>query len=162
MTHPHATRTLETELGPLLASASPEGLTALLWNAEQPVVHVRADGDRHIDQFVEELGEYLAGARRSFTVALDPAGTPFQLQVWRALTGIPYGETRTYGAQAEAVGRPSAVRAVAAANGRNPLSIVVPCHRVIGANGSLTGYAGGLEVKRRLLELEGALPPALF
>ena len=89
-----------------------------------------------------------------FDVPLDLHGTPFQLAAWRALAGIPYGETRTYGEQADAIGRPTAVRAIGAANGRNPVSIVLPCHRVIGSNGSLVGFGGGLEVKAALLELE--------
>ncbi len=91
---------------------------------------------------------------RAFDLHLDPLGTPFQLEVWRALLAVPYGRTVTYGQQAARVGRPSAVRAVGAANGRNPLAIVVPCHRVVGADGALVGYAGGLEAKRRLLDLE--------
>lgn len=101
-----------------------------------------------------QLAEYFAGTRTSFDLALDARGTEFQRAVWRALVAIPYGETRTYAEIARAIGRPEAVRAVGAANGRNPLSIVVPCHRVVGADGALTGYAGGLANKRRLLEVE--------
>ncbi|HEU4976428.1 MAG TPA: methylated-DNA--[protein]-cysteine S-methyltransferase [Baekduia sp.] len=108
-----------------------------------------------------QLGEYFAGARRTFDLELDPHGSPFERAVWHALTEIPYGETESYGALARRVGRPGAARAVGLANGRNPISIVVPCHRVIGADGSLTGYGGGLERKRTLLELEaGVLPLA--
>ena len=102
----------------------------------------------------DQLDEYFAGTRTSFDIPLDLHGTPFQLAAWQALAGIPYGETRTYGEQADAIGRPTAVRAIGAANGRNPVSIVLPCHRVIGSNGSLTGFGGGLEVKATLLELE--------
>jgi methylated-DNA-[protein]-cysteine S-methyltransferase len=102
----------------------------------------------------EQLRSYFGGELTRFDLPLQPEGTPFQLQVWRWLAGIPFGETRTYLEVAEALGDPKSVRAVGAANGRNPLPIVVPCHRVIGRNGSLTGYAGGLEIKRRLLELE--------
>lgn len=101
-----------------------------------------------------QLQEYFAGARRQFDLVLCPAGTPFQQAVWRALQAIPYGATCSYGDIARAIGRPKAVRAVGAANGRNPIPIVVPCHRVIGGDGSLTGYGGGLPRKRALLELE--------
>lgn len=102
-----------------------------------------------------EIGEYLAGTRRRFDLPLAPAGTPFQQEVWRALQAIPYGECRTYGAVAAAVGRPKACRAVGMANHCNPLPLLVPCHRVVGAGGRLTGYAGGLERKRLLLVIEG-------
>ena len=102
-----------------------------------------------------QLGDYFAGRRRAFDLPLAAAGTAFQEAVWAALGSIPFGETRSYGDLARALGRPRAVRAVGAANGRNPLPIVVPCHRVIGADGSLTGYAGGMARKRWLLELEG-------
>lgn len=101
-----------------------------------------------------QLLEYLSGARRSFDLPLDPAGTAFQRSVWEALAAIPYGQTRTYGEIAAAVGRPRAVRAVGQANHVNPLPIFIPCHRVVGKNGALTGYAGGLDLKRALLALE--------
>ncbi|MBI3522990.1 MAG: methylated-DNA--[protein]-cysteine S-methyltransferase [Betaproteobacteria bacterium] len=104
-----------------------------------------------------ELDGYFAGKLRRFTVALAPRGTDFQKRAWTALSGIPYGETRTYRQQAHAIGRPTAVRAVGGANARNRIGIIVPCHRVIGADGSLTGYAGGLCHKAFLLQLEGAL-----
>ena len=104
----------------------------------------------------QQLEEYFAGKRRKFTVKLDPAGTEFQNKVWNALRTIPFGETRSYGEIANQIGSRKAVRAVGAANGRNPLSIIVPCHRVIGADGTLTGFAGGLEVKAQLLALEHA------
>ena len=103
----------------------------------------------------EQLGEYFAGRRRLFDLPLAPSGTAFQLRVWRALQDIPYGATCSYGEQARAMGQPRAVRAVGAANGRNPIPIVVPCHRVIGGDGRLTGYAGGLGIKKFLIELEG-------
>ena len=103
-----------------------------------------------------QLDEYFRGARREFDLDLKPTGTPFQLEVLDALATIPYGETRSYGEIATQIGRPRAVRAVGAANGRNPLPIMFPCHRVIGADGSLTGFGGGLETKRCLLDLEGA------
>jgi O-6-methylguanine DNA methyltransferase len=110
-------------------------------------------------EVVRQLAEYFAGARREFTVPLSPQGTPFQLAVWDELTRIPYGSTITYGELAARLGDPQASRAVGRANGLNPIWIIIPCHRVIGADGSLTGYAGGIEVKRALLEHEGALKP---
>lgn len=103
----------------------------------------------------QQLGEYFAGARRAFTLPLAPAGTEFERRVWRELGAIPYGETRSYAEIAQAIGRPAACRAVGRANGRNPIAIVIPCHRVIGSDGSLTGYGGGLDLKRFLLDLEG-------
>ncbi|MET4002222.1 methylated-DNA-[protein]-cysteine S-methyltransferase [Arthrobacter sp. UYCu511] len=106
----------------------------------------------------EQLGEYFAGSLREFTIPLAPVGSPFQQRVWDALSQIPYGELRTYGALASMLGDPSMAQAVGSANGRNPLSIIVPCHRVVGADGSLVGYAGGLKRKEFLLELEN---PAL-
>jgi O-6-methylguanine DNA methyltransferase len=108
-----------------------------------------------------QLEEYLAGRRRQFDVPLDFGGTPFQRLCWEALLRIPYGETRTYGEMAREIGRPAAVRAVGHANHDNPIGVIIPCHRVIGANGSLTGYAGGLDMKRELLELEGVVPRRL-
>ncbi len=111
--------------------------------------------------FVRELEEYFAGRRREFTVALDLRGTDFQMACWRALLAIPYGETRSYADIARAVGQPKGFRAVGMANNRNPVAIVVPCHRVIASDGSLCGYGGGLDLKRKLLELEGALSGTL-
>ena len=108
-----------------------------------------------------ELEEYFSDGRREFTFSVDLRGTDFQLACWRALLAIPYGETRTYADIARAVGKPTAFRAVGMANNRNPLAIVVPCHRVIASDGTLCGYGGGLEVKRKLLELEGALSGTL-
>ncbi|OIK23816.1 cysteine methyltransferase [Streptomyces malaysiense] len=102
----------------------------------------------------EQLDAYYAGELREFTLELDLRGTPFQRSVWDRLTRIPYGETRTYGQLADALGNPGASRAVGLANGRNPISIIVPCHRVVGSDGSLTGYGGGLDRKRRLLDFE--------
>jgi methylated-DNA-[protein]-cysteine S-methyltransferase len=119
-----------------------------------------ADPDAFADAR-RQLDEYFAGRRRAFTLPLAAAGTPFQQAVWRAVAGIPYGATRTYGQVAAAIDRPRAVRAVGAANGANPLPIVVPCHRVIGQDGTLTGYGGGLARKDALLRLEGWQPPAV-
>ncbi len=122
--------------------------------------HGRPEGQRNdrcplIEEAVRQLRDYFAGSRREFHLPLDPQGTPFQQRVWQYLTTIPFGETRSYAQVAEAIGSPAAVRAVGAANGANPIPIVVPCHRVIGASGKLTGYGGGLPLKQRLLELEG-------
>jgi methylated-DNA-[protein]-cysteine S-methyltransferase len=103
-----------------------------------------------------QLAEYFAGMQRDFVLPLEPQGTAFERGVWRALVAIPYGETRSYAEVAMTIGRPSACRAVGRANGRNPIAVVIPCHRVIGSDGSLTGYGGGLELKRLLLDLEGA------
>jgi O-6-methylguanine DNA methyltransferase len=111
--------------------------------------------------YVAELEEYFAGKRREFAFPLDLRGTDFQIACWRALLAIPYGETRSYADIARAVGKPTAFRAVGMANNRNPIAIVVPCHRVIASDGTLCGYGGGLEVKRKLLELEGALSGTL-
>jgi methylated-DNA-[protein]-cysteine S-methyltransferase len=108
-----------------------------------------------------QLDDYLAGRRRDFDLPLDPVGTEFQSLCWQALQRIPYGETRSYSEQARAIGRPAAIRAVGRANHDNPIGVIIPCHRVIGANGSLTGYAGGLDMKRALLELEGAMTGTL-
>lgn len=105
-------------------------------------------------QTVQELNEYFCGERRIFTLPLRPQGTPFQLRCWQALREIPWGETRTYAQQAQAIGQPKACRAVGMGNHRNPLPILIPCHRVIGKSGALTGYAGGLAVKERLLQME--------
>jgi methylated-DNA-[protein]-cysteine S-methyltransferase len=118
----------------------------------QPEGAVRDEGPLREAQ--RELEEYFAGERREFSVAVAAAGTPFQMKVWEALRAIPYGEAISYGELARRIGQPKAVRAVGLANGRNPISIIVPCHRVIGANGTLTGYGGGLERKRFLLALE--------
>jgi AraC family transcriptional regulator of adaptative response/methylated-DNA-[protein]-cysteine methyltransferase len=110
----------------------------------------------HLAALERELGEYFAGTRRAFGVPIDTRGTPFQTRVWRALAGIPYGETRSYRDIARQIGRPAAVRAVGHANGMNPVAIVVPCHRVVNTSGALGGYGGGLWRKRRLLHLEAA------
>jgi methylated-DNA-[protein]-cysteine S-methyltransferase len=125
-----------------------------------------AEGERNdtnalLGEAANELRDYFAGTLRVFRVTLDMQGTDFQLLVWNQLRKIPYGETRTYAQIAEQIGRPKAVRAVGAANGSNPVAIVVPCHRVIGSSGKLTGYGGGLPLKKRLLELEGAWPMGL-
>lgn len=143
-----------TPVGPLTVVADEEGVRAVHFGASAPQVDAEAELPPLLRQAVEELREYFAGTRREFTVPLAPVGTPFQQQVWAALREIPYGETRTYGQIAARIGRPRACRAVGMANNRNPIAIMVPCHRVVGSTGALTGYAAGLPIKERLLELE--------
>jgi methylated-DNA-[protein]-cysteine S-methyltransferase len=132
------------------------GLRAVQFQPFSSAPGERNDANQWMDQAVREFRAYFAGKLRVFQVPLDMEGTEFQLSVWNALTRIPFGETRSYAQIAQTVGRPNAVRAVGAANGANPVAIIVPCHRVIGSNGTLTGYGGGLPLKKRLLELEGA------
>lgn len=170
-------------VGPFFLAASPSGLVALEFDAREPGQQsirpnprdLRREVTRQAERekfafedapkllrpYAEQLAEYFAGQRREFTFPLDLRGTDFQLACWRALLAIPYGETRSYADIARAVGKPKAFRAVGMANNRNPVAIVVPCHRVIASDGSLCGYGGGLDVKRKLLELEGALTGTL-
>lgn len=148
------TVTLRDELGPIRFVASDDALVSL-WFVEGPAKEDASERHDVLDRALTELDEYFAGKRTSFSIPLAPEGTPFQQDVWSALRAIPFGETRSYSDVAKAIGKPRAVRAVGAANGRNPIGIVVPCHRVIGADGSLTGYAGGMSRKAFLLELEG-------
>jgi methylated-DNA-[protein]-cysteine S-methyltransferase len=157
---PHVFKRMQSPVGQLTLVATGEGLAAILWENDPPG-RVRLPLDTEDTQhpvLVEterQLQEYFAGRRRTFTMKLDPSGTPFQRSVWNALLTIPFGETRSYAEIAKQIGRPTAMRAVGAANGRNPLSIVAPCHRVLGSSGALTGFAGGLDVKAQLLSLEG-------
>jgi methylated-DNA-[protein]-cysteine S-methyltransferase len=130
------------------------GIRAIEINPRRPAVGSSNQDNPLLTAAAAQLQEYFAGRRRRFDLPLDPQGTEFQRRVWKALEAIPYGQTRNYRQVAESVGAPRAVRAVGAANGRNPLPIVVPCHRVIGADGKLVGYAGGLPVKRVLLDIE--------
>lgn len=147
----------ESPLGPLLIARSEAGLTRISFQtgtrAVTPEPNWRRD-DEFFHDAVEQLAAYFAGTLRGFDLALAPGGTAFQQAAWKALIQIPYGETETYGHQARRMGRPTAARAVGAANGRNPLPIVIPCHRVIGSTGKLTGYAGGLRFKKALLAHE--------
>jgi methylated-DNA-[protein]-cysteine S-methyltransferase len=145
--------TVESPIGPLLITAEDGALTRL-YMAPFDVDPAWEHNPAALAEPARQLREYFAGERTEFALELRPAGTGFQRQVWELLLAIPYGETTTYGALALALGDPRKVRAVGLANGRNPISIVVPCHRVIGSDGSLTGYGGGLERKRVLLELE--------
>lgn len=174
-------RTMSTPIGPLGLVAGPAGLRAVLWPGEDGTRVGRAveswavpdssntsgspadestavaRAETHLDRAEVQLAEYFAGTRRTFDLDLDPAGTEFQLRAWTALRAIPYGQTISYGEQAAGMGEMRAARAVGAANGRNPLSIVVPCHRVIAASGALTGFAGGLGTKAWLLDHERAV-----
>jgi O-6-methylguanine DNA methyltransferase len=182
----HST-TVTSPVGPLFLAASSLGLVALEFDARLPGQQsirpnprdVRAENGSEKSQalkrqelrieesasalraYAQQLEEYFAGQRREFSFALDLRGTEFQRACWQALLAIPYGETRSYADIARAVGRPQGFRAVGMANHRNPVAIVVPCHRVIASNGTLCGYGGGLDVKRQLLELEGALTGTL-
>ena len=153
-------KTMKSPVGLLKLIAGERGLAAILWENDTPArVKVQTDCQDNIHAVLVEaekqLGEYFAGRRTGFSLPLDLHGTEFQKRVWQALLTIPFGETRSYGELARQIGQPTASRAVGAANGKNPISIVVPCHRIIGSSGKLTGFAGGLEVKEFLLNLEG-------
>jgi len=159
--------TIDSPVGPLLLAANDDGVRAIEFQPSRHAVKREADWQQvdwaectHplLHRLQQQLDEYFAGTRRAFDLPLVPRGTAFQCEVWRTLASIPYGETVSYAQLATQLGKPSASRAVGAANGRNPLPIVLPCHRVIGADGSLTGFGGGLPTKRFLLQLEGALP----
>jgi methylated-DNA-[protein]-cysteine S-methyltransferase len=152
-------KTMKSPVGRLKLVASQRGLAAILWENDDPK-RVRltplVEDETHpvLLEAERQLNDYFAGKLKKFSLRFDFAGTEFQKEVWRALAAIPFGETRSYGEIARQIGRPKAVRAVGAANGRNPISIIVPCHRVIGSNGKLTGFAGGLETKAFLLKTE--------
>jgi len=155
-------RTIDSPIGLLTLAGRGTVLTNLRMvdqTYEPSRAHWTLDGTAFADA-VEQLGAYFAGELSDFDVELDMRGTEFQRRVWQALLTIPYGETRSYGEIAEQVGAPGAARAVGLANGRNPIAIIVPCHRVIGASGSLTGYGGGLDRKKTLLGLEKSQSPA--
>lgn len=154
-----AYKIMPSPVGNLKLVASDKGLVAILWQNDKPKrVRLGAlvlNNDHPILLETErQLNEYFQGKRKSFSLNLDLIGTKFQNDVWQSLLAIPFGETRSYGQIARQLGNPQAMRAVGAANGRNPISIIVPCHRVIGASGKLTGFAGGLDVKAHLLGLE--------
>ena len=153
---PLAAFTMASPIGPLTLVACEAGLTHLEFGQrDHPVaVQTPARARAILDRARRQLEAYFAGQRRAFDLPLAPSGTPFQLAAWEVLRAIPYGETISYGEQARRLGRPAAARAVGAANGANPISIVVPCHRVVGADGRLVGFGGGLDVKRYLLNLE--------
>jgi methylated-DNA-[protein]-cysteine S-methyltransferase len=154
-----AYKLIDSPVGELKLVASDKGLVAILWENDSPrrvSLSELVEDEQHpvLVETERQLEEYFAGKRKAFSVALDMRGTRFQKDVWEALLAIPFGETRSYGQLANQLGNPRATRAVGAANGRNPVSIIVPCHRVIGASGKLTGFAGGLDAKARLLGLE--------
>jgi methylated-DNA-[protein]-cysteine S-methyltransferase len=154
--------TFESPIGDLLLVGERGRLLGLHYPGRHRIGPGWGEAAEPFADAIEQLGEYFAGERHEFELELDPQGTDFERAVWAQLLEIPYGETTSYGAVARAIGRPDRARAVGAANGRNPLPIVIPCHRVIGADGSLTGYGGGLDLKRRLLELEsGAVQQTL-
>jgi methylated-DNA-[protein]-cysteine S-methyltransferase len=151
--------TTDSPVGSLKLVASDDGLAAVLWENDDPnrvrLNVVREDRQHPVLQEAQkQLRQYFAGERNTFTVTLDFTGTEFQKKVWRALLTIPYGEIRCYGEIARQIGQPTASRAVGAANGKNPISIIAPCHRVIGSTGDLTGFAGGMEAKELLLNME--------
>jgi methylated-DNA-[protein]-cysteine S-methyltransferase len=158
--------TIESPVGTLTLVAGDHGVRAVLWPDEpaarvvlpgtQPLgaEHRGSTAQQVLAETARQLGEYFAGSRQEFDLPLDPVGTPFQLQVWEVLRSIPYGATITYGEQALRLGDRNKSRAVGAANGRNPISIIVPCHRVVGSTGALTGFAGGIDAKSWLLRHE--------
>jgi methylated-DNA-[protein]-cysteine S-methyltransferase len=148
---------IESPVGPLLLAGDERGLCQLQFFAGRRKTAVPREWEREDSAFreaIRQLRAYFAGERKEFDLTLAPEGTPFQLVVWKNLRKIPYGETISYGQLARRIGRPQAARAVGLANGSNPIAIIIPCHRVIGANGTLTGYGGGLPIKEKLLALE--------
>jgi len=156
----YAYKLIPSPVGELKLVASDRGLVAVLWEKDRPGrvrLGAMAEDAGHpvLVEAARQIGAYFAGTRTAFDVPLDFRGTDFQKSVWAALLTIPFGETRSYGEIARAIGRPTAFRAVGAANGRNPISIIAPCHRVIGSGGALTGFAGGLAAKELLLGIEG-------
>ncbi|MCB9536953.1 MAG: methylated-DNA--[protein]-cysteine S-methyltransferase [Myxococcales bacterium] len=146
---------IETPAGPLRIEGDADGVTAITFAPD--AAPDLGQPPAALAPAAEQLRDYFAGARRAFDLRLAPRGTDFQRLVWASLQTVPFGHTTTYAALAEALGRPTATRAVGAANGQNPWAVVVPCHRVVGANGHLTGYAGGVAIKRWLLDHEGRL-----
>lgn len=158
---------LKTPIGVLQIAASEEGLVAVVFPNETKRAYAKSKGpiaaQMHLDHSVGALNEYFAGKRNEFSdLVLAPKGTPFQLSVWRALMAIPFGQTRSYGDIARVINNPKGVRAVGLANGKNPIPVIVPCHRVIGSNGTLTGFGGGLPTKKWLLQHEGITTQSLF
>jgi methylated-DNA-[protein]-cysteine S-methyltransferase len=159
----YAYKMIESPVGGLKLVASEKGLAAILWQKDDPMrvrlgPLVKGDDNPILIETERQLGEYFAGRLKKFTMPLDFKGTHFQKSVWKALLAIPFCETRGYGEIARQLGRPKASRAVGAANGKNPIAIIAPCHRVIGSTGKLTGFAGGLKAKEHLLAIEGGRP----
>ena len=159
MTSTLTSTTMSSPVGELTLVASDAGLRAVLWPTERDgrvtFAETIEDGDHPVLTAAKtQIAEYLAGERSSFDLPLDLVGTDFQIDVWHALDAIPFGETQSYGELADTLGKPGAARAVGAATGRNPVSIVIPCHRLVGSSGKLTGFAGGIDAKRWLLQHE--------
>lgn len=158
---PHTTcsREIASPVGPLVLFATEKGLSGLFFGNFEPGCGCPVDDPENLflNAAESQLGEYFEKHRKSFDIVFDKRGTEFQLSVWEELSRIPFGTTCSYGDIAKRLDKPGAMRAVGLANGKNPISVIVPCHRVIGANGSLTGFGGGLAIKRQLLVLEGAL-----
>ena len=158
MKTPEAAAIIESPIGRLYLAGTVDGLTSLWFTKqmkERPRnLACRGQAGRILEEAQRQLTEYFDGARKDFDLPLEFHGTRFQKEAWRGLLTIPYGQTVSYGEQARRIGRPKAVRAIGTANGANPIAVIVPCHRVIGANGSLTGYGGGMETKQKLLALE--------
>lgn len=148
---------LQTFIGPLYLVASENGLRGIFWKKQLHPMASSPTESKTLTETIIQVEEYLNGERKKFTIKLDLQGTEFQKKVWQQLLLIPYGKTRSYQEIAELIDNNKAVRAVGSANGRNPISLIVPCHRVIGCNGTLTGYAGGLKIKEKLLKLEGVI-----
>jgi len=147
---------VDTPIGTLTIVAEESGLRRILWDGQAPPDDSVEERTELLALAVTEIDEYFAGVRRSFDLPLALVGTPFQRKAWLELSAIPYGATISYGEQARRLGHPGAARAVGAADGRNPVPVVLPCHRVVGADGALTGFGGGLDVKRALLEHEAS------
>ena len=145
---------VDTPIGKLTVVAGGTGIRRILWDGEAPPEDAVEGHSDLLDAAVTQIREYFTGNRTTFDLPLDLGGTPFQEKVWRELGSIPFGTTISYGEQARRIGRPQAARAVGAANGRNPVPVVLPCHRVIGSGGALTGFGGGLDTKRTLLRHE--------
>ncbi|HTQ77465.1 MAG TPA: methylated-DNA--[protein]-cysteine S-methyltransferase [Burkholderiales bacterium] len=159
--------TYESPIGGMLLAASENGLSGVYFDRQKYLPRKGAGwkhdpANAHLKRAKRQLAEYFAGKRKAFDLALDPAGTGFQKAVWKAIAGVKFGETISYGELARRAGVPGSARAAGAATGRNPIGIVVPCHRIMGADGALTGYAGGLSKKRALLALEGVLSGELL
>ena len=157
--HATAARRISSPVGDLVLLATARGLAGLFFGHRvgDRVLPPDLSGNRSLNDAESQLREYFAGKRNEFQLPLDVRGSEFQLQVWAELSNIPFGATRSYGEIAKRIGMPKSVRAVGLANGSNPISIIVPCHRVIGADGSLTGFGGGLDIKEQLLRHEGVL-----
>ncbi len=153
---------MDSPVGKLTIIASPKGLHGILWDLDRDGIHCehminslsKAKNEQIIVQTKQQLNEYFTGQRQQFDLPLAPNGTPFQVQAWQQLLKIPYSETRSYGEQAQKMGDKNKARAVGMANGQNPISIIIPCHRVIGHDGKLVGFGGGIERKKYLLQLE--------